>query len=109
MDRQRELKAERESLKKQVTYKLLKKEGHTHTARLNIVGDGSSSTEDGHSHLIRGKKVFPAGKNNHTHPLRKLNEKEEPKLIISKVKGKPKVQKNKNKTKSTKNNKKKKK
>lgn len=44
-------------------------EGHTHTATLDEDGNGTSSRNNEHRHVITAGKVQPAGVNNHVHPI----------------------------------------
>ena len=54
-------------------YNLLTAEGHTHKVFLNIQGNGVSSRNNDHVHKVKNRVVSRAGKNNHTHKLRKKN------------------------------------
>lgn len=47
------------------SYNLSKSDGHTHRATLDKLGNGRSSTNDGHSHKIIGWKVYAADGHSH--------------------------------------------
>lgn len=56
---------------KKVDVKTGETQGHTHTATVDEGGNGKTSTNNGHKHLVRGWKVLPEKPGGHSHDLKK--------------------------------------
>ena len=55
-------------------YMLKEKDGHTHTAELDETGNGESSTDMEHKHMIEGMTVMEAGDPAHIHAIEEVKE-----------------------------------